>query len=409
MKKLLIFDDSLHFLGGVGKFSAYIANTLQDRYQITIVTIERVRKEFLEKSYKVKLDKVKIKILKERFFGKNKIYKKLLNQINNLSSRSLNGSIFKDIMLNLIFFKGYSNIISEYSRYFDIFINSNMTRGIFPHAKRNLMICHFPTNFSWYTFTYYNSLFTKIYTFMLYMLNPPIGFYDKYEIFCNSRFTEKWTKQIWSVKPKGVLYPPVNFYQDRTEKEDIIIYVGRFDPYGIKRQHNAISAFKKLYDSGLKNWELHLIGGTVKEPNQDAYLKYLKSISKGYPILYHENAKFSELGEYYKKAKIYWNLRGLYFKETKEHAWLYEHFGITNIEAMQNYCVPLVYNGGGQTEVIEDEVDGYLIKNLKELTDKSKELMENESKREKLANNAYDKSKKFSIQNFRKAVLNIFE
>ncbi|MHA1297862.1 MAG: glycosyltransferase family 4 protein [Candidatus Helarchaeota archaeon] len=407
--KILIFDDSLHFLGGVGKFSAYIANTLQYNHKITIVTIKKVNREFLEKSYKVRLDKVKFKVLKEGFFGKNKNYKKVLNFVNKISKGTSIGPFLKDIVLKLILFKGYLNTISEYSRYFDIFINSNMTRGIFPRATRNVMICHFPTDFGWYTFTYYNSFFTKVYNFLLYLLNPPTGYFKNYEIFCNSRFTEKWTKQIWRVKPKGVLYPPVDFFQEKVEKENIILYVGRFDPYGIKRQHDAIRAFKKLYMDGLRNWELHLIGGTVEDPNQDPYLNYLKVIAKGYPIYFHENAKFQELGEFYSKAKIYWNLRGLYFKETKAHAWLYEHFGITNVEAMQNYCVPIVYNGGGQVEVIEDGKEGFLVNNLKELIKRTKELIEDNLKIKHMAENTYLKSKNFSIQNFTESVLKIFE
>ncbi len=406
---MLIYDDSLHFLGGVWKFSAYISQTLQDRYQITILTSRPVNREYLENSYKVKLDKVMFKTLKERYFGKNKIYKKILSFINRFSRESSSSAIIKDIILNLVFFKGYFNTISEYSKYFDIFLNSNMTRGIHPRAKRNLMICHFPTNFNWYAFAYYNNLFTKVYTFLLFMLNPPNGYYDKYEIFCNSKFTEKWTREIWKVKPKGILYPPVDFFREKSEKENIIIYVGRFDPYGIKRQHNAIKAFKKLHDMGFNNWQLHLIGGTVEEAGQDAYLNYLKSISKGYPINFHEDAKFSELGKYYSKAKIYWNLRGLYFKETEAHAWLYEHFGITNIEAMQNYCVPIVYNGGGQIEVIENGKEGFLINNLKELIQSSKKIMQDEPKRNEMAEKAFEKSKKFSIQEFSESVLKIFQ
>ncbi|NVM05186.1 MAG: glycosyltransferase family 4 protein, partial [Candidatus Helarchaeota archaeon] len=393
----------------VGKFSTYIAQTLQDKHEITMVSIKKVKRKFLEKSYKVKLDRVKLKVIKEGLFGKNKIYKKILNFINRMGNKGSLSTIFKDIILNLIFFKGYLNTISEYSRYFDFFINSNMTRGIYPHAKRNVMLCHFPTNFTWNTFTYYNSLYIKAYTFLLYLLNPPTGFFNRYEIFCNSKFTEKWTKNLWNVKPKGVLYPPVDFFQKKENKENFIIYVGRFDPYGIKRQHDAIRAFKKLYDTGLKDWKLHLIGGTVEEANQDAYLNYLKSLAKGYPIIFHENAKFTELGEFYSKAKIYWNLRGLYFKEDEAQAWLYEHFGITNIEAMQNYCVPIVFNGGGQVEVIENGKDGFLINSLKQLIKITRELVENNSRREDIAEKAYEKSKKFSIQNFSESILKIFK
>lgn len=407
--KVLIYDDSLHFLGGVGKFSVYIAQTLQEKHQVTLVSSKKISNEFLEQSYKVRLERVRLKFLKEDLFGKNKISKKILIFLKKLNKNSPILTIIKQILLNLIFFKGYLSAISEYSRYFDIFINSNMTRNISPLAKRNVMLCHFPTNFNWYTFTYFNSFMIKIYTFLLYLLNPPKGHFNKYEIYCNSKFTEKWVTKIWGVKPKGILYPPVDFYQKKVKKENIIIYVGRFDPYGIKKQHDAIIAFKKLYDDGLKDWELHLIGGVVEEINQNAYLKYIKTLASGYPIFFHENAKFAELGELYERAKIYWNLRGLYFKENEVYAWLHEHFGITNVEAMQNYCVPIVYNGGGQVEVIENGKQGYLINNLKQLIKKTKRLAENETEREKMAINAFEKSKTFSIENFIEHILKIFE
>jgi len=36
-----------------------------------------------------------------------------------------------------------------------------------------------------------------------------------------------------------------------------------------------------------------------------------------------------------------------------------EHFGMSTVEAMQNGCLPIVFDGGGQREIVENGTSGF--------------------------------------------------
>ena len=55
-----------------------------------------------------------------------------------------------------------------------------------------------------------------------------------------------------------------------------------------------------------------------------------------------------------------------------------EHFGIVTVEAMSYGCVPVVINKGGQAEIVQHGVNGFLWNSLEELAEYTLLLAQNE-------------------------------
>jgi glycosyltransferase involved in cell wall biosynthesis len=221
------------------------------------------------------------------------------------------------------------------------------------------------------------------------------------KIFCNSFFTENFINRKFNIK-SNVLYPPVNLHVVKDmRKENIILHVGRFnvDSYGVnyKKQDIMIDVFKKMVGMGLKNWKFKLVIG-IKNSDREKLSK-LKEISKGYPIELMENISNKELWEHYSKAKIYWHATG-YGEDLRKYPEKAEHLGISTIEAMGSSCVPVVFNAGGQKEVVENNNNGYLWENVEDFISKTNVLIKNEKLLRAMSLAAAKRSEIFSENRF---------
>lgn len=177
------------------------------------------------------------------------------------------------------------------------------------------------------------------------------------QVITYSHFAWKWIKRYWKTEAT-IIAPPVdllykNYKLENYKKKNWICSVGRFFTLGHgKKQEIQIEAFKKFYDKEGKGWELHLVGGLGDEPSSINFFKYLKELSKGYPIFFHINASKKEVDEVYLHSKIYWHSTG--FGEDENYQPIrFEHFGISPIEAMSAKCIPILFNGGGLREIIK--------------------------------------------------------
>lgn len=171
-----------------------------------------------------------------------------------------------------------------------------------------------------------------------------------------SVFAQHWIKRYWK-RQAIIVAPPVPLLFDdynilKLKKENWICSVGRFFTLGHgKKQEILIEAFKKVYDKNNTKWELHLVGGLGSEPSSVEFFQYLKEKSEGYPIYFHINASRKEVEEIYLKTKIYWHATG--FNEDENYNPIrFEHFGIAPLEAISAGCIPILFNGGGLTEII---------------------------------------------------------
>lgn len=181
-------------------------------------------------------------------------------------------------------------------------------------------------------------------------------------IVCNSQFTKNHLDRRVSRKAR-VIYPPVSLSTKKIcRKEKIILSVGRF--HEAKKQNVLIDAFGKGYKKGLlSGWRLVLAGGLL--PADEGYFRALKKQAGNLHLSLLPNISYDELGMQYKNAALYWHATG--FGETDPTRM--EHFGMSTVEAMAWGCVPVVYSGGGQAEIVEHKKSGFLWKTIDELID----------------------------------------
>lgn len=230
-------------------------------------------------------------------------------------------------------------------------------------------------------------------------------------VICNSRFTKQHIDKTFHVK-SNILYPPCGIVQEKqidlTLKRNIVLTVGRLnqlpDGSSFKKHEILIQAFKKMLDAGLRGWEFVI--ATSSLPEQIKYLDTLEEQTKGYPIKVMRQLAFGEITKLYLLSKIYWHGTGFGVDSVKHPEWL-EHFGITTVEAMSGGCVPLVFNAGGQKEIVTEGGNGMLWSSEDELIHKTKEVIDNYRLWHSMSRNAIERAHDFSEEKFRDQLLNI--
>lgn len=228
------------------------------------------------------------------------------------------------------------------------------------------------------------------------------------KIICNSFFTKEFIDKKFGVN-SVVLYPPfgsdkdnnTSEFPDMKQKENIILTVGRLSPDGkggdIKKIKVLIEAFKSMVDEGLMNWKL---AAAVSHTGENSYLvKNIEESAKKYPVKIIKNCGYDELTKLYKRAKIYWHAAG-FGEDLNKNPEKAEHFGITTVEAISCGAVPVVFNGGGQREIVAENIDGYLWDDIENLKYKTKKIMLDRMIREEMNQLGRRKIEKFSYENF---------
>ena len=237
-----------------------------------------------------------------------------------------------------------------------------------------------------------------------WLLRDPtdLGFLDHYErVLANSEYTRTWIRRLWRVDA-DVLFPPIPVYRLRQgAKARRILSVGRFIGRGLghsKKQLEQIRAFGDMVRAGgLDGWELRLVGGC--EPSQRPYLAEVRRAAAGLPVQVHANAPRSLVEELFATSPIFWVATGL--GEDEERApWLFEHFGITTVEAMAAGCVPVVIDKAGQREIVRHGHDGYRWTTLAELETWTRRLIGDQQLRTRLAAAAVERAADFSEEAF---------
>lgn len=363
-----IYDHALHLIGGGQKYGCTIAEVLQDNFDITFISNKEVSHKDLKEWYNLDLSKCKIKVIKIPFYEK-----KGRNEIDH-------GMIISEM-------KNPFHIISKESGNYDIFINNCMLEMVYPLSNISLFICHFPER-----------------------QRSEYFYVDRYtHLIFNSKYSAEWVKKKWKVAPTKHIYPPVDMVNCDTSnnKEGIILSVARFEVGGSKQQVKMIEAFENLcqkYPERLRNWRLILVGGSIKN---NPYLEKIRkklNISRS-PIELKVNIPLDELKSLYRRAKIFWHTCGLAQTEPQ----LIEHFGMTTVEAMQNGCVPIVFNGGGQKEIVENGVSGFRFDSLEDLIELTVKVIDDQDLFNCLSQGARKRGEIFSKRVFEKEVKIFFQ
>ncbi len=367
--RLAIYDHAFHFAGGAQRYVAEIAHAMQDRYEVTYLTNQETSLAQCREWYGLDLGKCALKVI------------------------AVPPAVQEDTGLideGRVVFRHHNafDVIGLESLNHDIFLNANMLSKVNPLSLWSVFVCHFPH-------------MEKDHFFQVH----------KYDyLVANSQYTISWTKKRWGLTPTHLLYPPVEMYHPDASpdaKEKIILSVSRFEPAGSKKQLELIRAFADLVrqaPSEAAGWRLLLAGGSIPD---NGYLAAVRDEAEaaGCAIEIHVNRGWEEIRDLYRRAAIFWHACGL--DETRPER--VEHFGMTTVEAMQNFCVPVVINGGGQREIVEEGVQGFLFSSLAELQDKTLRLLRDEGLRRDMANRAYHRSHRFNRQAFLEQVQQMFD
>ena len=214
----------------------------------------------------------------------------------------------------------------------------------------------------------------------------------------NSRFTQEWTKRRWGIDAT-IVYPPVDTDFRAARKTNLILSVGRFSTTGhAKNQREMVGAFARLCGAGLRGWEYVCAGGLGDSPDDRAYFASVRREGEDCPALVLANVERARLIELQEQAKIFWHGAGYGVGEDQPE--LMEHFGIATVEAMAAGCVPVVPNRGGQPEIVEHGVNGFLWDSLDELADYTSHLASDDDLREGMAEAARSRARAFSRESF---------
>jgi glycosyltransferase involved in cell wall biosynthesis len=385
MKKILILNPYIPTLGGGEKHMGYLCRFLELRY--TDVEIEILVHNYND-----------IDVFSPSYIT--------IADLNRQFNLDLQKTTIKKLTIGnnatpLGFLKYKRQIESITSKY-DLFVNFMYFSKHYGRAKKNIYSCMFPPQ----KFIS-DSRFEKSFGYRLLAKHLDAKFTNSYDVFIsNSQFTNHWLREFWG---KGlnqkIIYPPVfeeleikNRFS-LSEKKNIILSVGRFfvNDHN-KKQDILVDFFIRNYNL-LKNTEFHLIGALSNNPVDVKYVEGIKEKIKGFPITLHINAPFIEVMQYYREAKIFWHATGCDRDENIEPDKM-EHFGITTVEAMSFGAVPIVVNKGGQKEIVENGVSGYLWNSEKDCIDSTLKVLETPDLYEKMSMAAHHKSYSYSIEQF---------
>lgn len=278
---------------------------------------------------------------------------------------------------------------------YDLFINSTYGSDLPCHARHAFYVVSFP--------------------YQITSRDPGARrFLADYVFLANSQFTQGWVRNWWSRESK-VLYPSIHLPEyevDIRGKHAEILHVGRFFLSGHnKKQLELVQVFKRLWDAGvIPGWSLTLVGQVADADRK--YLEQVEAEASGYPINIYPNAPLYELRGMYRRAAVYWHATGL-GEDPDDHPELNEHFGITTVEAMAHGCVPIVIDGGGQPEIVQDSISGFTFVDeggLESWTLECTRMFEEDPDLyEKMSTAAITRSKGFSRQETKSTLIDILE
>lgn len=232
-----------------------------------------------------------------------------------------------------------SKIDSKTTSCFDLFVNSTYNSRIVSFCPKSLYLVSFPHRYA-------SKKFLKSYLFLH-----------------NSIYTKNWAIKYWGLHRNTILYPitelktirkrnKLNDHELYNQKRNIIS-IGRFSNNGHeKKQDFILKAFKKALSLTKSDFNLFLIGSLDYSRRED--LNYYNKLEKmkNEKIHLFPNLEFSKLNNLLSISKFYIHATGV-DKNPKDNPELFEHFGISIIEALLSDNYPIVFNIGGPAYTVK--------------------------------------------------------
>ncbi len=363
---LALYDHALHLIGGGQKYGCTMAQALQDDFDVTLITHRPVAAADLTAWYDLDLSRCRIRVMPLGFFAGDEA----INP-DRVSARGENP-----------FFA-----VSRESGNYDFFVNNSMLEMVFPLANVSVFVCHFPER-----------------------PKGPYFYADRYpHLVYNSRYTAGWIKKKWGIAGNRHIYPPVDMEPSgaAAAKENVILSVARFEVGGSKQQAEMVAAFAQLLarePQATRGWKLVLCGGSG---SANPYLERIRAeldARPGLPVELRVNIALDELQRQYARAAVFWHLCGLGRSNPAD----VEHFGMSTVEAMQNGCLPIVFDGGGQREIVDDGVSGFRFASAARMLERTLQVLRDPELRRQLGAQARQRGREFSRVVFEEKVRRFF-
>ena len=302
------------------------------------------------------------------------------------------------------------NLGRELSEPYDLFIDSSDIPPFFNHAKRGVLLTHFPlVSFHEYHGRagndWQSTSLPKRWLKGLFHRSEwkqRFASYDHYIV--NSEFTQHWIKQLWGIEA-SVVFPPLRNGLSPGEKSPSILSIGAFRAEQHKKQTVMIDAFRSLCDQGLEGWNYVMMGASGPTDADQKYLHSLKELTRNYPIEILSNVSGDQLKTGLETSSILWHSMGYGVDENAEPRRM-EHFGMVATEAMAAGCIPVVFNGGGLKEIVVDGECGFLWSTVDDMKQTTKRLTSDITLRLGMSSAAVQCSEKFARPAFEERLSN---
>ncbi len=312
-------------------------------------------------------------------------------------------------------YKREKNWAADLSHPYELFVYSGLIVPCFCHAPAGCLLTYFPME----TMDSYHGRESETWGGRSVLKKLASRLYQDFEWrrrmssyrhkLAISEYTQFWLRRYWGFDSQ-ILYPPLRREFGRVHKTKQLVSVGRFDPH-IKNYETMVRAFLALCDSGVKDWEYVIVGGLNDHGGGEAFyqeslehLEKLKSISAGYPVSFLTNLSGAELKRVMESSSVFWHGAG-YGVDAEREPGRMEHFGIVTTEAMAAGCVPIVFRGGGQPEIIREGEDGYTWKDPGELVKLTRSLIAGQGLIERMSENARKNVLRFAREAFESRLL----
>lgn len=296
---------------------------------------------------------------------------------------------------------------------YDLFIYSGFGVPPFSFAQKGLVYCHFPfegcpgETLGLLEEFKRKSLLGRWMRLAAYDCLWRYRMSGYQAVLANSMFTAHWIKQRWK-REAEVVYPPVSLQVPEVEKRNVIVSIGRFiNSQNNKNHMQQLKAFAKLLAKVGSGWRLNLIGFCTLEPKEVAYLDELRRAAKDMPVNFVLNAERGEILRHLAAARLFWHTAGISDHSETTAPEKMEHFGIATVEAMLAGCVPLAPAYGGQVEIVEHGLSGYLCRNTEELVEYSARLVGDQQLLDEMGRRAADRGRVFNQSLFSQRIAQV--
>ncbi len=224
-----------------------------------------------------------------------------------------------------------------------------------------------------------------------------------------SHFVQGWVQKRWGA-PSEVLYPAFDGVFEERPKENLIINVGRYAVKGVlKRQLEMTQVYAAIHDGQQlpPGWKLLCAGAVGASPEEETYYEKVRALGEAHGAQIEANTPWPQLQNAYERAKIFWHAAGYGAEES--HPQEVEHFGIVTLEAMAAGCVPIVINKGGQPEIVQHGINGFVWNTLDELKQYTLLLAQNETLWQQMSQAARQRAQSFNREAFRRRLFEVLK